>query len=1116
MSRTLTFWILFVLLACASAAFAFRYFPQAFPLVTVDITMDRHGALAEARRLAADYRLGPSDFWQAASFTGDLEAQTFVELEGGGKAAFARMLARGLYAAYQWQVRHFKPGETNETLFRFTPDGRPYGFHEKLPEDLPGAALGPDAARQIAEREAARWGVDLAPFDVVEASREVRPRGRVDHSFVYERRDERLNEGRYRLRLVVSGDRLTEITRFIDVPEAFSRRYAAMRSANLAINFASSAATVLLYLVAGVGGGLFVLLRRRWVVWRPAVQWGVFVAFLQILAMFNAWPLRWMGYDTAVAVERYVLEQVAFALAGFVGLATLLSLSFMAAESLTRRAFPHHPQLWRLWARPVAATPTILGRTIAGYLLVALFFAYEVGLYFLSTRLLGWWTPSDLLFHPDVLATYVPWLTAVAASLQAGFWEEALFRAVPIAGAALLGERFGGRRWWIGGAFIVQALIFGAGHAAYPTQPAYARLAELILPSFVFGWLYLRYGLLPAVVLHFAFDVVWFALPLFVATSPGVWRDQLMVVLLVLTPLWVVFVQRWRQGRWVPLDPQFLNQSWTPPPPAPVVEAPRVEPAAVPVAVRRGVLVGGGVGLLIMAGAVGVSRTVQVPVPAFTTTRHQVVDAARRVLRERGVALDSRWRILPTVEADRGSAHRFVWETAGRDRYLALLGAYLPPPRWVARVVTFEGDVAERAEEWAVTLSGQGAVERIRHVLPEGRPGAQLEEAQARRLVEQYLTERLGLDLARLKPVAAEPSKRPGRIDWTFTYSDTALPPLPQGEPRLRVVVAGDEVADVERFVFVPEAWLRADRNRRVIVQVLQVVRVLVVAGLLVASAAAAVVSWSRRRFAAPVGLGIAGLAVAVYAGQGANGWPTVMAQFDTAQPLNLQVLMALVGLAVSGIVLGVAVGLGAGLAPAWAAPPAREPRERLLLGAAAGVVAAALQAVGDLWLARSEPMWPSFAGAGTAAPMLAPPLAALNGYVLLTVVVMLTLAWAARLTRNWTRRRSVAAGLLFFFGVLAGGSGGSATISDWIATGSLAGAALTLGTLLVARFDLATVPLAVGVLAILRVAARAIAPAFPGALAGSALAVLLVSALAYWWAEAIRREGSSVVEGAR
>ena len=86
----------------------------------------------------------------------------------------------------------------------------------------------------------------------------------------------------------------------------------------------------------------------------------------------------------------------------------------------------------RVWSRGVASSPTILGQTLTGYLLVAPFFAYEIILYFFAQEKLGWWTPSDTLVNPDMFANYVPSLSAIAQAAQAGFWEECLFRAAPL------------------------------------------------------------------------------------------------------------------------------------------------------------------------------------------------------------------------------------------------------------------------------------------------------------------------------------------------------------------------------------------------------------------------------------------------------------------------------------------------------------------------------------------------------------------------------------------------------------------------------------------------------------------------------------------------------------
>src|SRR5580765_4607717 len=121
------FWILLTLIALVATVVGVGLFPSAFSMLSLDIAMDRDHALAEARAIMARDHLGPADFHQAASFSLDEQAQTFVELEGGGKEAFTRMLHDGLYEAYAWRVRQFKEGEANETLIRFAPSGQPYG-----------------------------------------------------------------------------------------------------------------------------------------------------------------------------------------------------------------------------------------------------------------------------------------------------------------------------------------------------------------------------------------------------------------------------------------------------------------------------------------------------------------------------------------------------------------------------------------------------------------------------------------------------------------------------------------------------------------------------------------------------------------------------------------------------------------------------------------------------------------------------------------------------------------------------------------------------------------------------------------------------------------------------
>src|SRR5258705_11350490 len=123
MLRRPIFWIVFVVLSAAAAAFTLRNFSTAFPLVSIDLKMDRADALRTARELAHRNTWPPAGFDQAADFNGDQEAQNFIELEGGGKQELSRIVKEKIFALYTWRGRHLKKGAPHKKLVRFTPDG---------------------------------------------------------------------------------------------------------------------------------------------------------------------------------------------------------------------------------------------------------------------------------------------------------------------------------------------------------------------------------------------------------------------------------------------------------------------------------------------------------------------------------------------------------------------------------------------------------------------------------------------------------------------------------------------------------------------------------------------------------------------------------------------------------------------------------------------------------------------------------------------------------------------------------------------------------------------------------------------------------------------------------
>ena len=343
-TRRPAFWVAYALLAASRWRSRGSSFRSRFrsSISTSRLRVPR--PLRRREALAARMMLAPDGAQSAARFAHDGATQNYVELEGGGKAAFAALVEGDLYAPYWWEVRIFKPGEVNEATIRFRPDGASNGFVRRLPEayvrDAATKALAPDAARALGEERAkADWNLDLAPYVLLEQSEQTRPTGRVDHAFVYERAA-KLGEARIRLRLTVAGDELVEIAPHVHVPESFERRFRELRSANDTIAGIAGLSAGLLYGIGGCILGVLWLARKHWLAVRPALRAGAVVGGSMALVALAGSPGAWFGFDTAQSATTFWLRQAGAAVAVALGGGLGYALVFMAAESLTRRAFP--------------------------------------------------------------------------------------------------------------------------------------------------------------------------------------------------------------------------------------------------------------------------------------------------------------------------------------------------------------------------------------------------------------------------------------------------------------------------------------------------------------------------------------------------------------------------------------------------------------------------------------------------------------------------------------------------------------------------------------------------------------------------------------------------------
>ena len=195
MSRRPAFWIAYAALAAAALGVAWRLFPLAIPLVNLDITLSRAAAIAQGRgRSRRRTKLAPDGVAERRPrFAHDSATQNYVELEGGGKAAFAALvkgdrLRAVLVGGADLQARRGERGRRSGS----GPTARRTDSCAGCPKRTCATrrrrrSTRPRRARSAEERATADWKFDLAPYALLEQSQQTRPAGRVDHTFVYER-----------------------------------------------------------------------------------------------------------------------------------------------------------------------------------------------------------------------------------------------------------------------------------------------------------------------------------------------------------------------------------------------------------------------------------------------------------------------------------------------------------------------------------------------------------------------------------------------------------------------------------------------------------------------------------------------------------------------------------------------------------------------------------------------------------------------------------------------------------------------------------------------------------------------------------------------------------------
>ena len=1102
-------WILFALIAAVSIFYVIRNFEKANPLVSVDIQMDRETALNKAAQLAKEFEIGPADFKQAAAFRKDARFQNFTELEGGGIDTFNLIISEKYYHPFYWSVRHFKEQEANEAMFWFKPSGEPLGFQEIIPESEPGAALSQEEALRAAEHHAIyNWDVDLLPYELVEKSKTEQISGRVDHTFVYERTDKSVGDSNFRLKLIVSGDKLTAVNYFVKIPEHFNRRYSEMRSANQTIQMISMAAIVLLYGILGVALGIFMLIRKRRLIWKPAVYWGMGIAFVSVfLLTVNSLPFSWFSYDTSTSQSNFLMQQLLGGLMGAAGFGAIISLSFMAGEGLGRIAFPQHIRWWKLWSVNSGGSLPVLGQTIAGYLFATVILAFDILFYVFTTKHFGWWSPAGTLSDPNVLATYLPWLDSIAISLQAGFWEEALFRAVPIAGVFILTKNKKSRTFWIVLILLVQTLIFGAAHANYAQQPSYARVVEMIIPFTIMGVIYIYYGILPAVIAHYAVDVFWISLPLWVTSETGIWLDRSLVLLFLFLPLFIVFFFRLKNGKWKHVPEEERNAAW--------------QPAAIPEKSKPDTEKKVEIKKLntekwvILLAAIGVALWIfftpfKTDSPVLKLPKEEAKNIAKSELSARYQIDFDEWTILSAVNGQVDTRNIFVWQEGGEEIYRQMFDAFIPSPHWLIRLVKTTGSAEEKAEEFRVRISNKKEIISVEHKIPEKAAGANLSREKAQEIADAAIDLKFSVDRENLKEISVSPEKLENRTDWKFVYADTLNFPMDRGQGRCQVEISGNEVTNTYTYVHVPEEWMREYKDAGSKKSIVRAIGNVLILGAIFMLLILGIIRWTKKKFDLKLFIGFTLFFLFLYVLDTWLSWDSMLSSYSTQVPMQNFITMMLIGVLISGVLFSLLNGIIFGATPGWLTAGSNPTTKNVLYAIGFGFFVAGFWAALEQLQPNATPSWLSYNFLNSDIPWLGLAVSRTTNIILYPAFVI-SLFWGIDyFTSSWTKQKwtGILLVALAGFGLMALSFENFVT---WIISGSIVAIFLWAFYSFFIRFHFEWIPISFGIIPLIKMLREIVVVNNLNYMLGGTLMIIMSFAILYIWYRLIIKDTNKV-----
>ncbi len=145
----------------------------------------------------------------------------------------------------------------------------------------------------------------------------------------------------------------------------------------------------------------------------------------------------------------------------------------------------------------------------------------------------------------------------------------------------------------------------------------------------------------------------------------------------------------------------------------------------------------------------------------------------------------------------------FLERELGLEKANQLLGSRVRLWRW-----SYRWFQPQQKEEFRAAVTPTGDVAGFAHELAEDTARPEISDAGARASAEQFLRERMHIDLAALEFVEQSTETRPHRVDRSYTWKYRDFD-VKDATYRVEVDLLGSEVGGYHEFLKIPEQWTR-------------------------------------------------------------------------------------------------------------------------------------------------------------------------------------------------------------------------------------------------------------------------------------------------------------------